>query len=143
MTIEVVSASAKRSPIGSYRGQFRSQSSPDLAATVIRQIINDYPSTAEKIDECFLGCVLSAGVGQAPARQALLLANLPNSIPCTTINKVCASGMKSITMAVDSIKLGQSELILAGGMESMSNAPYLIQGRSARQGILVHQDGYH
>lgn len=132
---EIVVASAKRTSIGSYLGQWLEFSAPQLASDVIRSIIQDYPTIADQIDECLIGCVLSAAVGQAPARQALLDAGLPDSVPCTTVNKVCGSGLKTLAMAFDSIQLGYTDLILAGGMESMSNTPYMIPGRSARQGM--------
>ncbi len=137
---DVVIVSAKRTAIGSYLGQFKNKTAPELAATVIKSIVADFPEIVNNIDECYIGCVLSAGVGQAPARQALLEAELSNSIPCTTVNKVCGSGMKALAMAYDQIKLGHSNVIVAGGMESMSNSPYLVPGGKARQGMrLGHQ----
>ncbi|VAW98397.1 3-ketoacyl-CoA thiolase @ Acetyl-CoA acetyltransferase [hydrothermal vent metagenome] len=133
---------AKRTPIGCYLGQFKNIQAPNLAAQVIKSILVEQPLINDKIkiDECYIGCVLSAGVGQAPARQALLEAGLPNDIPCTTVNKVCGSGMKSLALAFDEITTGNSIAVLAGGMESMSNAPYLLNGDKARQGLRMgHQ----
>ncbi len=132
---DVVIVSAKRTAIGSYLGQFKNKAAPELAAAVIRSIMSEFPEVKNDIDECYIGCVLSAGVGQAPARQALLEAELSNSIPCTTVNKVCGSGMKALAMAYDQIKLGYSTVIVAGGMESMSNSPYLLPGGKSRQGL--------
>jgi len=126
---EVVICAAQRTGIGSFQGQWTHMAAPELAAAVIRSIVNDTGLT--QVDECILGCVLSAAVGQAPARQALLKSGLQNSIPCTTVNKVCGSAMKAVSIAYDSIMAGSAELILAGGMESMSNAPYMIRARQA------------
>ncbi|MBN4080568.1 thiolase family protein [Beggiatoa alba] len=134
---DVVITAAKRTPIGSYLGQFAALSSPALASHIIRQMIKDHPVISEHIDECLMGCALSAAVGQAPARQAVLDADLPDNIPCTTVNKACGSGMKTLAMSHDSIRIGNAGLILAGGMESMSNAPYMIRGRAARQGMRI------
>ncbi len=139
---KVVIISAKRTAIGSHLGQFKNIQAPDLATRLIKNIVAEQLLVKDKIkiDECYIGCVLSAGVGQAPARQALLEAGLPNDIPCTTINKVCGSGMKTLAMAFDQITLGNSIAVLAGGMESMSNAPYLVSGDKARQGMRMgHQ----
>lgn len=126
---QVVITAAKRSAIGAYQGQYADLSAVQLASPLIRAIADLHPDIQQQLDECLMGCVLTAGVGQAPARQALLEAGLPNSIPCTTINKVCGSSMKTVSMAFDAIRSGSAELILAGGMESMSNAPYLLRGR--------------
>ncbi|MBL4762447.1 MAG: thiolase family protein [Gammaproteobacteria bacterium] len=126
---QVVITAAKRSAIGAYQGQYANLSAVQLASPLMRAIVDLHPDIQQQIDECLMGCVLSAGVGQAPARQALLAAGLPDSIPCTTINKVCGSSMKTVSMAFDALRSGSAELILAGGMESMSNAPYLLRGR--------------
>ena len=132
---EVVITAANRTPIGSYLGQFAQIGAPQLAASIIRYITKDTPDSVNEIDDCFIGCVLTAAVGQAPARQAILQAGLPNHIPCTTVNKVCGSGMKTLAIAYDAICSGSAGLVLAGGMESMSNAPYMLPGRAARQGM--------
>lgn len=123
----VVICAAQRTGIGSFQGQWSHLTAPDLAAAVIKSIVKNTAIT--QVDECILGCVLSAAVGQAPARQALLKSGLENSIPCTTVNKVCGSAMKAVALACDSILAGNAEVILAGGMESMSNAPYMIRAR--------------
>ncbi len=129
----VAIVTAKRTPMGSFLGQFSHLSAPELAATILSDMFRHESSqtllSAQCIDELILGCVLTAGVGQAPARQALLEAGLPNTIPCTTVNKVCGSGLKAIVMGVNAIMAGQAKAILAGGMESMSQAPYLLKGR--------------
>ena len=119
---------AKRTPIGSFQGTLNTVTAPQLGATVIQQIIKETGIDRLIIDEVIMGNVLSAGIGQAPARQAALLGGLPNSVECTTINKMCGSGLKAIMLAVQSISVGDAEIIIAGGMESMSNAPYLLDG---------------
>jgi len=137
---EVVITSALRTPIGSYLGQFSHLSAPQLASFVIQKMVADNNMITDHINECLIGCVLTADVGQAPSRQALLEAGLPNTIPCTTVNKVCGSGMKTLTMAFDAILSGSASMALAGGMESMSNAPYLVPGKNARTGMRMgHQ----
>ena len=128
----IVIVAAKRTPIGAMNGQFISLTSPQLASFAIRAAINDSRLTGNDIDEAILGCVLPAGLGQAPARQAVLAANLSTNIPCTTINKVCGSGMKAIMFSYDQIQVGSAGIVIAGGMESMTNAPYLLP--KARQG---------
>jgi len=124
---------AKRTPIGSFLGNLSSVSAPQLAAKVILQVITETGIEKQLIDEVILGQVLSAGVGQAPSRQAALAAGLSTSIPCTTVNKVCGSGLKAIMLADQALKNNDVQCILAGGMESMSNAPYLLT--SARTGF--------
>lgn len=122
---------AQRTPIGSFQGQFSPLSAPQLGSAAIKAALNQ--TTPLTIDEAFIGNVLSAGIGQAPARQAVLGAGLPNSVPCTTVNKVCGSGMKAIMLGCDAIANGQADSVLAGGMESMTNAPYLLP--TARAGM--------
>jgi len=119
--------SAKRTPIGSFLGHLASFSASDLASHVIKNILNDVEIESGIIDEVILGNVLSAGQGQAPARQATIKSGCPNHIEALTINKMCGSGLKAVMLADQMIRCGDSEIILAGGMESMSNAPYLIQ----------------
>src|SRR3990167_6293686 len=131
---EIVIVSAKRTPIGSLLGQFASLSAPQLAAYAISAAIDKDLN----IDEVIMGCVLQAGIGQAPARQAAHFAGLAASIPATTINKMCGSGMKAVMYAYDAISAGSAKLILAGGMESMTNAPYLI--KKGRQGYRLGHD---
>ncbi|VAW62078.1 3-ketoacyl-CoA thiolase @ Acetyl-CoA acetyltransferase, partial [hydrothermal vent metagenome] len=128
---EVVICSALRTAIGSFQGQWAQLSAPELAAEVIKSIVTQ--TRVLHIDECILGCVLTAGVGQAPARQALLKSGLSNRIPCTTVNKVCGSAMKAVAMAYDSIAAGNARVVLAGGMESMSRAPHLIRSRQNKK----------
>lgn len=117
--------SAKRTPIGSFQGQFSDVATTALGSTAIKAALADSKVDTDKVQEAIMGCVLPAGLGQAPARQAALGAGLPQSVACTTVNKVCGSGMKSIMMAYDQLSLGSADVIVAGGMESMTNAPYL------------------
>ena len=128
---EVVIASAVRTPIGSFRSNLSSLPATKLGSIAIQAAISRAGLRPEQIQEVYMGNVLSAGMGQAPARQATLGAGIPQSTPCTTINKVCASGLKAIMMASQSLTLGDQEIMVAGGMESMSNVPYyLIKGRA-------------
>ncbi len=123
----VVIVEAKRTPIGSFGGSLSSLTAPQLAASVIFELIKTSGIKPEQIDEVVLGNVLTAGIGQAPARQATIKAGIPNKTPATTVNKVCASGMKAIMIAADQISLGHNEVVIAGGMESMSNVPYYLK----------------
>ena len=123
---EVVIVSAVRTPIGSFGGVFASMSATQLGAAAIKAALEKGGVEGSEVDEVFMGNVLQAGIGQAPARQASKFAGLGDSVPCTTINKVCASGMKSIMLGAQSIALGQNEVVVAGGMESMSNVPYYL-----------------
>lgn len=118
--------SAKRTPIGAMLGDLSSVSSPQLGATAIAAALKSSGLKPNHIDEVIMGCVLSAGLGQAPARQAALAAGLSLSTSCTTINKVCGSGMNAVTAACNALRSGQAEGIIAGGMENMSRAPYLM-----------------
>ena len=122
----VVIVAAKRTPMGAFQGQFKALTSPQLAAAAIAAAVEQSAVDGEDFSEAILGCVLPAGVGQAPARQAVLAAGLPTSLPCTTINKVCGSGMKAVMLAHDQILAGVADVVVAGGMESMTNAPYLL-----------------
>jgi len=123
---DVVIVSAARTPIGSFQGSLASLSGPKLGSLAIKGALERAGIAGDLVDECIMGCVLPAGVGQAPARQAALFAGLPQSVPCTTINKVCGSGLKAVMLAAQAIKCGDAEVVVAGGMESMSNAPYLL-----------------
>lgn len=123
---KVYIVSAVRTPMGSFGGVLSSVSATDLGAVAIRSALERSGISGEKVDEVFMGNVLSAGLGQAPARQAALKAGLPNTVPCTTVNKVCASGMKSIMLAAQSIQLGHAQVVVAGGMENMSQVPYYV-----------------
>ena len=128
----VVITSYARTPIGSFGGKLESVSATKLGAHAIKAAINKSKLDASQIEEVYMGNVLSAGLGQAPARQAAIFAGLSQETPCTTINKVCASGMKSIMIAAQSIKSGEKDIVVAGGMESMSNIPYYLE--KARKG---------
>jgi acetyl-CoA C-acetyltransferase len=128
----VVIVAAKRTPVGSFLGQLSSFSAPSLGAKAISAAVASVNLDGQSIDECIMGQVLTAGSGQAPARQAILGAGLPNSIPCMTINKVCGSGLKSVMLAADNIRLGNTQIAVAGGQESMSQAPFLLE--NARNG---------
>lgn len=123
---EVFITSAVRTPIGSFNGSLSSQSAPQLGSAAIREALNRANVSPEKVSEVIMGNVISAGIGQAPARQASIFAAIPSSVGCTTINKVCGSGLKAVMLATQAIKLGDSDIVVAGGMESMSNAPYLL-----------------
>lgn len=120
----VVIVSAKRTPIGSFGGSLSSFTAPELGASAILETIKSAGLKPDNVQEVVMGNVLTAGIGQAPARQAALKAGLSNKTPSTTVNKVCASGMKAIMIAADQISLDQADIIVAGGMESMSNVPY-------------------
>ncbi|MBV6423061.1 MAG: Acetyl-CoA acetyltransferase [Steroidobacteraceae bacterium] len=122
----VLIAAAQRTPIGALQGALAGASAPQLAAAAARGAIAAAGIAPGDIGEAIFGCVLPAGVGQAPARQAALAAGLPQSVPATTINKVCGSGMKAIMLAAAQIRTGEADVVLAGGMESMTNAPYLL-----------------
>ena len=122
----MVIVSACRTPIGSFGGSLSSIPAPRLGATAVKGAVERAGVDPNEIDEVFLGNVCSAGLGQAPARQATIFAGLPNTIPCTTVNKVCASGLKSVSLAAQSVATGQQEIVVAGGFESMSNIPYYV-----------------
>jgi acetyl-CoA C-acetyltransferase len=135
----VVIVAARRTPIGAFQGALSSVHAPALSAAATRACIADAGIDPGEIDEALIGCVLPAGVGQAPARQAALAAGLPNGVGCVTINKVCGSGMKAAMLGNDLIRAGSAKVVLAGGMESMSNAPYLLP--KARDGYRMgHQE---
>ncbi len=123
---EVVIVSAVRTPIGSFGGVLSTLSAVDLGAAAIRGALSRAGVAADQVEEVYMGNVVSANVGQAPAKQAAVKAGLPAHVPCTTINKVCASGAKAIMLAAQSIQLGLADVVVAGGMESMSNAPYYV-----------------
>jgi acetyl-CoA C-acetyltransferase len=125
---EVVVLGAARTPIGAFLGGLAPLAAPRLGSIAIRCALERAGVAPDQVDEVFMGNVIQAGVGQAPARQAALGAGIPNSVPCTTVNKVCGSGLKSVMLAATQIIAGEARLIVAGGMESMSNAPYLMRG---------------
>jgi acetyl-CoA C-acetyltransferase len=140
---DVFIVAARRAPIGSFLGSLAPLSAAELGAVVVRAVVEESDSDPASIDEVLMGCVLSAGLGQAPARQAALKAGLPKSIPATTVNKMCGSSMKTVMLGFDQIQAGAARSIIAGGMESMSNAPYLLPGvrrglRMGQQSILDH-----
>jgi acetyl-CoA C-acetyltransferase len=130
---DVVIVGAKRTAIGSFLGQFTGVPTPTLGAAAITGALEQAGIAPDQVEEVIMGCVLPAGLGQAPARQAALAAGLPNATGCTTINKVCGSGMKAMIFAHDMIKSGSASVIVAGGMESMTNAPHLLN--NSRTGI--------
>lgn len=121
----IVIVGSARTPIGDLLGALSSLRAQDLGAAAIKAAIERANLKPEEMDEVIMGCVLTAGLGQAPARQASIFSGIPNNVPCSTINKVCGSGMKAVMNAYDSLLLGRNKFIVAGGMESMSNAPYI------------------
>ena len=130
---DIVIVGAKRTAIGSFLGQFTGVPTPVLGAAAIRGALDHAGLAADQVDEVIMGCVLPAGLGQAPARQAAIAAQIPTAAGCTTINKVCGSGMKAVMLGHDLIKAGSAKVVVAGGMESMTNAPHLLNG--SRTGI--------
>lgn len=128
----VVITGGRRTPIGGFQGGLSAMAAPALGAKAIGAALGHAEIEPDSVDEVFMGCVLPAGVGQAPARQAALNAGLPDSVPCTTVSKVCGSGMKAVMLGRDAIVAGSAEVVVAGGMESMSRAPYLLD--RAREG---------
>ena len=130
---DIVIVGAKRTAIGSFLGQFTGTPTPALGTAAIAAALAQSGLAADKVDEVIMGCVLPAGLGQAPARQASRGAGIPDAAGCTTINKVCGSGMKAVMLAHDLVKAGSAKFVVAGGMESMTNAPHLLNG--SRTGI--------
>jgi len=126
MSDSIVIVAARRTPIGGMSGQFASLTAPQLAAAAIAAAVRDCGIKGDLISEAIIGCVLPAGLGQAPARQAVLGAGLPTRLPCSTLNKVCGSGMKAVMLAHDQIVAGSADIMIAGGMESMTNAPHML-----------------
>ena len=142
MANPVYVVSAVRTPMGSFLGALSSVDATKLGSTAIRGAIKAAGIEGSDVQEVFMGNVLQAGLGQAPARQASMGAGIPDSVPCTTINKVCASGMKSIALASQSIALGEADIVVAGGMENMSQVPHYLDGRKATKfGDLSAKDG--
>ena len=123
---DVVIVSAKRTPIGAFLGVLSPLSAVQLGSAAIKAALESAGIAAADVQEVIMGCVLPAGLGQAPARQAALGAGVPVGAPATTINKMCGSGLKAVMMAADQIRAGSANIVLAGGLESMSNAPYLL-----------------
>jgi acetyl-CoA C-acetyltransferase len=129
---EVVIVSAVRTAIGKFQGSLQSYTSPQLGALVVREAVRRAKVDPAKVDDCIMGCVLQAGLGQSPARQAVIRGGLPPEVGALTINQVCGSGLRAVSLAAQAIQTGDSDIVVAGGMESMSNAPYLLQ--QARSG---------
>lgn len=145
---EAVIISAVRTPTGKFQGALKGLSATDLGAMVVRESVRRAGVQPEEVDEVIMGCVVQAGLGQNPARQAALGGGIPFGVSAVTINKVCGSGLKAVMMASQSVQLGDAEVVVAGGMESMSNAPYLLpkarEGYRLGNGTLVDamiQDG--
>lgn len=138
MIEDVLIVAARRTPIGAFQGIFSQVSAAQLGATVARTVLVDSKLPGEAVNEVIFGCVLPAGVGQGPARQAALAAGIPGRVPTLTINKLCGSGMKAIMLGSDQIRAGSAKVVLAGGLESMTNAPYLLL--KARQGYRMGHD---
>ncbi len=142
MSKEVVIVSAVRTPIGRFLGSLSSVPAPKLGAIAIQGALNKIDLNPSKVDEVLMGQVVQSGCGQAPARQAAIFAGIPDTVPCTTVNKVCSSGMKAIMQAAQSIALGDADIIVAGGMENMSSIPHYYHARSARKfGPATLEDG--
>lgn len=133
MSKKVVIVAAARTPIGSFMGSLSSISASQLGSVAIAGAMGKIGLSPSLVDEVFMGNVVQAGVGQAPARQAALGAGIPDSVPCTTVNKVCASGMKAVMSAAQAIALGDADVVVAGGMESMSNIPHYVQMRNGHK----------
>ena len=129
---EAVIISAARTPVGKFLGSLKGFSAPQLGSMVVREAVKRAGVKPEDVDEVIMGCVIQAGLGQNPARQAALNGGLPNTVSAVTVNKVCGSGLKAVMMAAQGVRLGDVDIVVAGGMESMSNAPYLIP--KAREG---------
>ncbi len=139
---EVVIVSVGRTPIGSFMGSLSKITAPKLGAIAIKGALNKINLNPNQVDEVFMGNVVSAGLGQAPARQAAILAGISETVPCTTINKVCSSGMKAIMLAAQSIALGDVTIVVAGGMENMSSIPHYLHGRQGTKfGPTTLEDG--
>ena len=128
MMEDVVIVGAARTPIGTFGGAFKDDSAVELGATVVREAVTRAAVRPDQVDEVVLGCVLPAGLGMNPARQAAIKGGLPDSVPATTLNKVCGSGLESVMRAAQAIRAGDSEIVVAGGTENMSRAPYLLPG---------------
>lgn len=133
MSDSIVIVSAARTPMGGLQGDLSSVKATDLGATAIRSVLERAGLSGDQVDEVVMGCVLPAGLGQAPARQAALKAGIPIAAGCTTVNKMCGSGMKAVMLAHDQIKAGSCEIMIAGGMENMSQSPYLLP--KVREGL--------
>src|ERR671926_1447775 len=129
---EAVIISAARTPVGKFLGSLKNFTAPQLGAMVVRESVRRAGVKPEEVDEVIMGCVIQAGLGQNPARQAALHGGIPFGVSAVTVNKVCGSGLKAVMLAAQGVQLCDSEVVVAGGMESMSNAPYLLT--KAREG---------
>src|ERR1700733_14874357 len=139
----LVILAARRTPVGAFQGAFATVTAPQLGSVAIKAALADSGVAASQIDEVILGCVLTAGIGQAPARQAALGAGIPSSVPSTTVNKMCGSAMRAVMLGCDQILAGSAKVVVAGGLESMTNAPYLLPKaragyRMGNQEVLDH-----
>ena len=137
-TDPVVILSYARTPMGSFQGALAGASATELGAAAVRAAVERAGVSPDDVDRCYMGCVLPAGLGQAPARQAAIKAGLPKSVEATTVNKVCGSGMQTVIMGAEALAAGSVEVVLAGGMESMTNAPYLL--KKHRSGARIGHD---
>ena len=141
-TRDVVIVAVARTPIGSFMGSLSGIPAPKLGAIAIKGALDKIKLDPNLVDDVFMGNVVSAGLGQAPARQAAIFAGIPDTVPCTTINKVCASGMKSVMLAAQTISLGDADIVIAGGMENMSSIPHYLHGRlGTKFGSTTLEDG--
>src|SRR6202790_4811786 len=139
----VVILAARRTPVGAFQGAFAAVTAPQLGSVAIKAALADSGVAASQIDEVILGCVLSAGIGQAPARQAAMGGGIPASVPATTVNKMCGSAMRAVMLACDQVPAGSAQVVVAGGIEPMTNAPYLLPKaragyRMGNQEVLDH-----
>ncbi len=142
MDKKVVIVSAVRTPIGSFLGSLSNIPAPKLGAIAIKGALDKIGLDAKLVDEVYMGNVAQAGLGQAPAKQAAIFAGIPNTVPCTTINKICASGMKSIMLAAQAIQCSDADIVVAGGMENMSMIPHYMQARKGQKfGDIKIEDG--
>lgn len=130
---EVVIVSVARTPIGSFMGSLSTIPAPKLGAIAIKGALDKINMSPDKVDEVLMGNVVQAGTGQAPARQAAIFAGIPDTVPCTTVNKVCASGMKAVMQGAQSIALGDTSVVIAGGMENMSLIPHYLHMRTGQK----------
>src|SRR5215472_10586315 len=130
---DVVIVSAVRTPVGKFQGAFSEMSAVQLGAIAVREAVRKAAIDAGIVDECVMGCVLPAGLGQNPARQAALEGGLRDEVSALTVNMVCGSGLRAVALAAQSVMVSDAEVVVAGGMESMTNAPYLLPG--ARKGL--------
>ena len=135
MAEDIFITAAARTPMGSFQGALSDLTAPEIGGTAIAAVLDQQSLDKTLIDEVIMGCVLPAGLGQAPARQASFAGGISESVPCSTVNKMCGSGMKAVMLGYDQIKAGGADIIIAGGMESMSNAPYL--SSKARDGARI------